>query len=116
MNIPTHTKSQEIFSAFLKDGVTVAEDFFTDGEVTIMRDELMPHYDKMKDGDLMVHRGKTEEQGYPFGKMIRITEQEEPADLLSLRIPYSRQGFWHHKKLSPTRRPIFCFKIFYLPV
>ena len=75
MNTPTHNKSQEIFSTFLKDGVAVVEGFFTNGEVTIMRDELMPHYDKMGDGDLMVYKGKTQEQGYPFGKMIRITDK-----------------------------------------
>ena len=75
MNVPEHTKSQEIFNTFLKDGVAVAENFFTVGEVTVMRDELMPHYEKMQDGDLMVYEGETQEQGYPFGKMIRITDK-----------------------------------------
>ena len=37
MNTPTHSKSQEIFNTFLKDGVAVVEGFFTAGEVTVMR-------------------------------------------------------------------------------
>ena len=75
MNIPEYTKSQEIFNTFLKDGIAVAENFFTVGEVSAMRDELMPHYEKMQDGELMVHKGDTTIGGYPFGKMIRITDK-----------------------------------------
>ena len=76
MNVPEHTKSQEIFNTFLKDGVAVAENFFTAGEVTVMRDELMPHYEKMQDGDLMVYEGLREESTMTDGASVEIRRRK----------------------------------------
>ena len=81
-----------LFRKFMKDGVAVVEDFFYSSEVTRIKDELMPHYEKMQDGDMHVYGGKTQEQGYSFGKLLRITDKGFP-DFKALNSTFNQRWF-----------------------
>ena len=81
-----------LFRKFMKDGVAVVENFFYSSEIARIKDELMPHYEKMKDGDLQVYNGNNAESGYPFGKMLRITDKGFP-DFKALHSTFNERWF-----------------------
>lgn len=81
-----------LFRKFMQNGVAVVEDFFYTSEVARIKDELMPHYEKMQDGDMHVYGGKTQEQGYSYGKLLRITDKGFP-DFKALSSTFNERWF-----------------------